>query len=301
MIMTIREIDQAILALNNAIKSHYAWTGHLLSLALHDSRVDETLMDPLSERRCQFGVWLHQLHQSVQVEEGQFISDIDNYHHQMHDQARVLTQAIISQTASQAMIDSYLTAQNQFILSLDRYKEQLFSLRNLHDALTGLPLRHLLYQHFSLFYRRARQRQQKMYIMMMDLDRFKSINDTWGHNAGDDVLRALAGILKEGSGEPQHIYRFGGEEFVMLLADASEQEACARGAALCEYLACHPIAIAGQNLQVTMTGGMACVGENELLHDVIGRADKAMYYGKHHGRNCCVYSDTHGELTRLTP
>ena len=168
----------------------------------------------------------------------------------------------------------------------------------MHDALTGLPLRHLLYKNFDLYRRYVKQKQCHMYLLMMDLDRFKSINDTWGHNAGDDVLRALAGIFKQENGALEHIYRFGGEEFVMLLGASNDQEAEERGAGLCQYLACHPINIADGQLQVTMTVGMTRVQEHELLHDVIGRADKAMYYGKNNGRNCCIYVNERGEYTK---
>lgn len=133
----------------------------------------------------------------------------------------------------------------------------------------------------------------------MDIDRFKSINDTWGHNAGDDVLRSVAATLKKCARKNERIYRFGGEEFIMLLEVAGENEAQQAGSRICHYLARHPAGIKEDIITVTVTGGLTRVGGNETLHQAIGRADKAMYFGKNNGRNQCVMIHQNGDIQQL--
>ncbi|WP_233149019.1 diguanylate cyclase [Shimwellia pseudoproteus] len=298
--MTIKDIDISIQALNNAIKSHYAWAAQLLCLTLPDASIDASLIAPSSHQHCRFSEWLRTSRHKVHFSDRQLISVIDINHRIMHDAARELMNAIIAKNASQQVVNDYVLAQNNFILSLDKYKEQLFALRNMHDALTGLPLRQLLYKNFDLFRRHMQQRGHRMYVLMIDIDRFKNINDSWGHNAGDEVLQAVTRILKAAGRSPHHIYRFGGEEFVMLLEATCEQDAREQGDALCQYLARHPINIDGGQLRVTMTGGLTRVQLDESLHDVIGRADKALYHGKSSGRNRCIYAGINGDVPRMS-
>ncbi|MEN3752621.1 diguanylate cyclase [Mangrovibacter sp. SLW1] len=182
----------------------------------------------------------------------------------MHDRARDLLQAILNKTVSPVILSNYHHAQQLFINSIDKYKEYLFESRNHLDTLTGLPLRHLLYSDFALMQKRNQHGGKTIFILLMDIDRFKSINDNWGHNAGDEVLRRVADILRSGARSHESVYRFGGEEFIMLIEASSGKEACQCAARLCRYLESQPVILGEEPLSVTATGGI--VGLKEGNH-----------------------------------
>ena len=194
----------------------------------------------------------------------------------------------------------YQKAQQEFIHNLDQYKEHLFSWRNLHDALTGLPLRHLLYREFPLVRAQCQRMNHHLYLLIIDIDHFKSINDTWGHNAGDDVLRNVALALKEATRKAERIYRFGGEEFIILLDAKNDRDAQTAAQRIQQYLQQHSFLVGDDKITVTATGGLAKVLETDTLHQTIGRADKAMYYGKNTGRNRCIMAMTDSEMLTIS-
>ncbi|PWW05963.1 diguanylate cyclase [Mangrovibacter plantisponsor] len=295
----ILNIDNDLIALNQAIKNHYEWAGKLLELALLGGKTDEAILHPLAHQRCQFSRWI-----SHNLEEGhpgaELVSRIYYAHVIMHDRARDLMQAIMNTAVSPVILSNYHHAQQLFINSIDKYKEYLFESRNHMDTLTGLPLRHLLYSNFALMQARNQRAGKRIFVLLMDIDRFKSINDCWGHNAGDEVLRRVADILCSGARRHEPVYRFGGEEFIMLIEASSGKEACQCAARLCHHLESNPVELGAELLTVTVTGGIVGLKEGESLHDAIGRADKAMYHGKNTGRNRCIYMSETGQLMTLT-
>ncbi len=295
----INEIDRALGELNLAIKNHYEWAGKLLRLELLGGEPDEDLIHSESHRRCHFRYWLDTQAEmdGLQLE---LINEINRWHESVHHRARLLTNAIVSSSVTDELLDDYLKTQQGFIQAIDSYKVYLFSLRNLHDTLTGLPLRQLLYSDFALRRQRCRREDKQLWLLIMDIDRFKRINDTWGHNAGDEVLRSVALTLKAGTRCKEGIYRFGGEEFVMLLEADNEREAARAGARICRYLEQHPIKRDGEEIQVTVTGGLTPILQDETLHEAIGRADKAMYFGKTSGRNRCIVTGPKGEFINVS-
>ena len=296
--LNINDLDNSLSELNTAIKDHYEWAAKILSLNLLGGEADEEIMHPESHSHCRFSKWLT-LRLEGEALNMEMISLIDRQHTDMHDVARELMQSIVSKTVTKELVQRYHIAQQRLIESLDQYKEYLFSYRNLHDALTGLPLRHLLYREFPLIRSRCQNSDRHVYVLMMDIDRFKSINDTWGHNAGDDVLRAVALTLRAATRDNERIYRFGGEEFITLLTAQNDEDACLAAQRMRKHLESHAIKITGSTIHVTVTGGLTRVRSKDSLHDAIGRADKAMYYGKNTGRNRCIMSTAAQEMVTL--
>jgi diguanylate cyclase (GGDEF)-like protein len=96
----------------------------------------------------------------------------------------------------------------------------------LHDALTGLATRLLLRDRLDTAVDAARRRQTGLALLMVDLDKFKDINDTFGHHAGDEVLRVTADRLLAAVRKADTVARFGGDEFVVLLADLLDTANC---------------------------------------------------------------------------
>ena len=296
--MNISDLDFALTELSAALKIHYEWVGKLLELSLLGGTPDADIIHLNSHELCRFSDWLRSYRTQNAQHEGE-LEAIATAHEAMHDCARELMHAVTGNAVNARLLRNYHEAQQRLVTCIDHYRQRLLVFRNLHDTLTGLPLRHLLYQDFEFIRARCCKDNQTLWLLMMDIDRFKSINDRWGHNAGDDVLRSVATRLKADTRQNEHIYRFGGEEFIMLLHVACEQEAKKAGVRICRHLASQPVTVNNNRISVTVTGGLTAVNNKEALHDAIGRADKAMYFGKNNGRNQCVMAARQGEMVRL--
>ena len=144
-----------------------------------------------------------------------------------------------------------------------------------HDSLTGLPNRHALEELLPREMARARRSQFSLSVAIVDIDHFKVYNDTHGHLAGDDVLRACARAWDESLRGEDTIVRVGGEEFLVLLPDTSPEEA----AEVLERLR------ARTPMEQTCSAGLACWDFVEGVDDLLGRADQALYLAKAGGRN----------------
>lgn len=295
MTININEVDHSLSELNIAIKDHYDWAAKMLRLSLIGGDADKDIMHPTSHQHCRFSTWLKRRIEMGSLDNEMVIA-IDQKHTIMHEVARQLMHSIIAKNASVELVTRYHDSQQAFINSLDSYKQYLFNWRNLHDALTGLPLRHLLYQEFPVIRSQSQEMGHGLYVLLMDIDRFKSINDTWGHNAGDDVLRNVALTLQSATRKTERIYRFGGEEFVVLLNALSDEDAQTAASRMRRNLEQQDIMVNGQAIRVTVTGGLTKIGAQDTLHCGIGRADKAMYHGKTTGRNRCVMASAQEEM-----
>jgi diguanylate cyclase len=127
-------------------------------------------------------------------------------------------------------------------------------------------------------------------LVMFDLDRFKSINDSWGHAIGDRVLILCAKILKTVAGDRYAACRFGGEEFVLLCPGAGFKEVEELAENVRRKMETTQITIRGENVPVTLSGGVSVYRPGEDESDLIARADKALYEAKNAGRNRVVAS-----------
>ena len=146
------------------------------------------------------------------------------------------------------------------------------------DELTGLPNRRVWTAELPMAMDRARRESTPMSVAMIDLDRFKRFNDTHGHPAGDQLLRAAAGTWRVHLRNIDQLARYGGEEFIALLPVADGQQAVA----VLERL--RAVTPAGQ----TFSAGVATWDGRESADDLIARADRALYQAKASGRNRSV-------------
>ena len=157
-----------------------------------------------------------------------------------------------------------------------------------HDELTGLYNRRFLLQVLRREHARAQRLNTGFAVCLFDIDHFKSINDTFGHAAGDAVLKYFALIANSGLRAVDVLGRYGGEEFMLILPDTGRAGACAtaeRGRAVVEA-AGFPALPADR--RVTATVGIAVSRRGESVQDLLGRADSALYAGKAAGRNRVV-------------
>jgi diguanylate cyclase (GGDEF)-like protein len=160
----------------------------------------------------------------------------------------------------------------------------------LRDPLTGLHNRRALDQRFELEARHQDNTGQPLAVVLLDVDHFKRINDEAGHAVGDAVLRELAQRLRDSLRDTDTVYRFGGEEFALLMPGAHRAQAAARTDALRQQLQAQPLqAVAWP---VSFSAGVAERGPQGLgLDELLRAADSAMYRAKHEGRNRVLTAD----------
>lgn len=162
---------------------------------------------------------------------------------------------------------------------------------SLTDELTGLPNRRYLNRRLREELAMAKRFGQLLSCIMIDLDHFKSINDTFGHPAGDAVLQALAKVMSAGKRDYDVVGRYGGEEFLFLLPQADGEGASAVAERLrgkVEML--NLTSCSGQPIRLTISLGVATSdsGADFSEEELVRRADKALYQAKSQGRNRSV-------------
>ncbi|MGA9756677.1 MAG: GGDEF domain-containing protein [Desulfobaccales bacterium] len=151
------------------------------------------------------------------------------------------------------------------------------------DSLTGIANRRIFVESLGGAMPFAQRHQTPLSIIMADLDDFKSINDTFGHNAGDQVLQAFAILLVEDSRQEDLIARWGGEEFIMMLPGISAKEATLLGERLRRRL--EEITFPDCGARLTASFGVAAYQPGETSISFIERADQALYEAKRLGKN----------------
>ncbi len=160
------------------------------------------------------------------------------------------------------------------------------------DALTNLLNRRFLPTVLRREIELAAKAQGSFAVLLLDLDHFKAINDEHGHEAGDRALQHVAGILGQFTRGSDYVFRYGGEEFVVVLVAVDEPQAMVIANSLCRRVAESPVALAnGSSLDVTASIGVAVHDGHPDYERVMARADAAMYQAKKRGRNRVVLAD----------
>ena len=159
--------------------------------------------------------------------------------------------------------------------------------RATHDRLTGVANRETLLTTLVAEVERAARHHKWLSVAFIDIDRFKPINDTYGHNSGDAVLRQIAALIADNVRGSDLFGRYGGEEFMLILPETAPDEAAVLAEKLRSTVMAEPMTIAGkQSIQVTISAGIAGdVGSQLQVDALVDHADAAMYAAKSLGRN----------------
>ena len=185
----------------------------------------------------------------------------------------------------------HATAQLKAELEQRTRVQTLLAEAALTDALTGLVNRRAMMEMLEQAAARHRPGAAGLSVIVADIDHFKKVNDRFGHDVGDRVLRAVAGRLRDlaGDGLRRHVARWGGEEFLVLLPATPLADAVREAERIRRAIAA--LDVDGRGLRVTLSAGVAYLDSGEGLDDCLRRGDQALYKAKDAGRNAVVAAD----------
>ncbi|MCD6576945.1 MAG: diguanylate cyclase, partial [Anaerolineaceae bacterium] len=155
------------------------------------------------------------------------------------------------------------------------------------DSLTGLYNRRYFYMILDNEIKRAERYQSPLVLIMMDIDHFKNVNDKFGHLAGDQVLRSMSDICRKLLRQTDSMFRYGGEEFMIILPETNQEEALKVANRIRSTIAQNKFKINKRNVKITVSIGVSEYGKNHTTsNEFIESVDKTMYDAKDAGRNC---------------
>lgn len=243
------------------------------------------------------------------VEEFMFVEDLEEHgermqarHHGQHEQYEgrfcrkdgselwTLVSAVALQDAKQGFVGSFA-----MLTDITQLKDQHRRLEQMahNDPLTGLPNRVLLDDRLRIALARARREERLLAVCYLDLDGFKPVNDTHGHEAGDRLLVAVAGRMTQSLREGDTVARMGGDEFVLLMENLASLDECEHMLTRVLTTIAEPYAIdPAASVEVSASIGVTLSPLDQADPDTLLRhADLAMYQAKQAGRNCFRFFD----------
>lgn len=170
--------------------------------------------------------------------------------------------------------------------------------RATHDPLTGLPNREAYNERAYQELQRYKRYCRPLTLAVCDIDHFKTINDAYGHQAGDKVLKLIAQLISTRLRKVDFVARYGGEEFVMLMPETPIHKALNVLDKIRAVVGHTPFKFKGSPVNITISFGLANFAADDTVESVFERADKSLYKAKEGGRNQCVMTESTSDVPR---
>ncbi|MBZ5558698.1 MAG: diguanylate cyclase [Acidobacteriia bacterium] len=281
------DLQTALKELGQAIYNHEQWHKDLTRVLVCHLPCDQRDVAVDAHRQCRFGQWYYGSGVSRFRDHAGFTA-LALEHERMHAMAARLLQASESE-ASVPPIDyeNFNNALERLRLQLQELKLELeYALYN-RDTLTGAENRIGMVTKLREQLELVKRHVQQCCLVLMDLDHFKKVNDSAGHLAGDQVLAGAVRHIKDHLRPYDKVFRYGGEEFLIVLPNTSLQAGRDIIERIREGLSAIALAhAAGEPVFVTASFGMTPLAPDVTIEESMDRADKAMYAAKTAGRNC---------------
>ena len=283
-----------IIELDAAVEAHMDWSRRVMRCAVLRASPGEDVLANEAHMLCRFGHWFASQRSDFDKLDAQKAQQVEVVHQAMHDAIRAICANILAgQPGAASDLAVVEESQSELIGLMACFKTQFLADAVCNDPLTGLPLRYGIEDEFVQAQRAVRREQTQLYLAMIDVDHFKNINDQYGHSIGDSALRHLVNSLNSALRPNEPLFRFGGEEFLLLMQCPSREAATIAANRLVEQVRNSPMVIGGdaQPIKMTITLGLTRVRQDEFLDDAVARADLALYAGKRSGRDRYVIQD----------
>ncbi|MCH8493040.1 MAG: diguanylate cyclase [Idiomarina sp.] len=201
-----------------------------------------------------------------------------------------ITTTLLTATFISHLLLTTTTALMFPLLVFTRSEQTLIELANIDD-LTKLFNRRAFFIAANEAFRDTRMQRGNLTVLMLDLDYFKEVNDTWGHSVGDECLQWVARCLKRELRDTDILARVGGEEFAIALPGVNKEKAQALGKRLCFAVAEQPLTVDGNTIPLSISiGGALCSDKHRDFQMLLSDADQALYKAKDNGRNQLVFA-----------
>lgn len=276
----------AVRTLDGAINAHTLWLSDYHRAVICGRPHDPSAVADDGDHRCLFGRWYHGLDRSDWQQWSTELDDIGVLHRDMHGLARDLVLRRGASSDISEDYDRFMNAAIRFKLAIRSLQFKVINDVCLVDQLTGVWNRGALFQRLAEEYERRLRDGGSSCLCMMDIDHFKVVNDTHGHPAGDEVLKAVAAIVTPRLRVYDSVFRYGGEEFLFCLSGVGVDEAVAAMERVRADVESAAIPLRdGRRISVTASFGVAPLCTTLAIEESIEMADRALFCAKATGRN----------------
>lgn len=281
------ELNTIIQQLDQAIRNHNEWFESLNRQIVCKLPYDLRNTRDGAHRECLFGQWLYN-YLNPNLREHPALEAIEREHRIMHESvASMLTSMKETGSTSADEYDRFSISMQRLRLEISTLKRELETAYYSIDSLTGANSRIGMLTHLREQMELVKRGAQQFSIAMVDLDHFKQINDTHGHSVGDRVLTGISRHILNNIRTYDHLYRYGGDEFLLSLPHTDAFAVTPIAERLREDIQYLPLTTDQREpLQVTVSIGVYTVDTGLAVEDAIHRADQALYVAKGQGRNC---------------
>jgi diguanylate cyclase len=284
--VTREEMQQIVAQLKEALHNHQQWHGALIRTLVCKLPSDKRDTHPEAHKECRFGQWYYSDAPEKLRKHPGFVA-MGEEHQRMHHLARMLLLAVNAGSGTTPLdFDNFSNSLDRLRLEIAALERELEDSLFNRDVLTGAITRFGILPTLREQQELVKRHAQQCCIAMMDLDRFKEINDLYGHVAGDRVLAESARFLIKHLRPYDKVFRYGGEEFLLCLPYIEMAHGLARVTSLCEGLGALQIDISQEKpVQISASFGVTLLDPDVPVETAIDRADRAMYAAKAAGRN----------------
>ena len=282
-------ISSAVAELDRALYMHELWAEEIYTALVCHLHPDDRDLRPDAHRQCRFGQWYYSVGDTALARHRGF-AEVEVEHKRMHEYAASLLAAVAKgEPVSPQAHERFVSAMKRTRLEIQTLKQELeVSLYNI-DPLTGVPGRVEMLGKIREQQEYVTRGVHSCVVAMLDVDRFKSVNDTYGHPTGDNVLVEICRHAQANLRPYDMMFRYGGEEFVLCLPDRD----LAPGRDVCERLRGALAELEhrgndGKPFAVTVSIGVAALEAGASVETAIDRADQALLVAKKSGRDKVV-------------
>ncbi len=272
------------------INAHLHWMKRIIYDIEADAQIASVELNP---KKCQFGLWVA-THELANFFSPQELHNLNYMHHAVHNSGKSIYYHLKLKKYHQVLLDYLFLSRMSFNLvsKLNIKITRKLLLQQIEtDSLTQLRNRHSLNRVLKETISLYNEDKETFSLAMLDIDYFKKINDTYGHQVGDMVLQEIARLLNENIRQSDMLFRYGGEEFLLLLAQCDRKSAqivCEKLRAVVEN---HTFGDPLQDYKVTLSIGISTAKKVPLTaQEIIEEADNNLYLAKERGRNQVISS-----------